>query len=264
MSVAASAIEDVGPSEESSADVPSIVAASVIGEAHVRAGLPCQDAFRAFVSDSAVVLAVADGLGSAERSDLGAMTATIASSARALEFSHGDPVRAAMEGVVAAREALEALSGAEDCALADLACTLIVAVVHVSKARIGIAHIGDGCAIGLRDEEPYVLSPPAASEYVNEVKPLTADDWVDHVRPVAGLDGVDAIALFTDGVQHAALRRDEGILRAHAGFFRPLFSFARSGVASEEASVELADLLGGPKMGEHSDDDKTLVLVTLR
>jgi hypothetical protein len=42
-----------------------------------------------------------------------------------------------------------------------------------------------------------------------------------------------------------------------------LFDYARSGVAAGEASSALTDLLGGRKLGEHSDDDKTLVLAVL-
>jgi hypothetical protein len=108
----------------------------------------------------------------------------------------------------------------------------------------------------MRGGEPYVLSPPAPTEYVNEVDSLASDQWVDHVRPVLCADGIDGLAVFTDGCQHAAIRR--GV--AHAGFFGPLFDYVRAGDAKDE---ELAALLAGKKMSEHSDDDKTLVLVTL-
>src|SRR5439155_18174511 len=146
---------------------------------------------------------------------------------RAIEVAAQDPGRAAIEGVVAARDALEKLACAEDYPLADLACTLIVAI---AADGVCIAHVGDGAAVGWCNGEAYVLSPPAPTEYVNEVDPLTSDDWIDHIRPVVCADGVDAIGLFTDGCQHAALRRDNGHHRAHGGFFGPLFAYARSGV----------------------------------
>ena len=233
-----------------------VLGASAVGAAHVRADLPCQDAFRVTTSDGSVVVAVADGLGSASRSDIGAATAVEAAVARAAEVA-GDPCRAAVEGVVAAREALEKLAVGEDHDLADLACTLMVAV---ARERVGIAHIGDGAVVGMSQDRPFLLSPPADTEYVNEVDPLTSADWIGLVRPVSCVDSIDALALFTDGCHHAALRKGS----AHAGFFGPLFAYARGGVDAQAGSRAVADLLGGKKMGEHSDDDKTLVLVVLR
>lgn len=238
-----------------------VFGASVVGDAHVRNGLPCQDAFRAVVDDRVAVIAVADGLGSASRSDLGAATAAEAAAERAFALARRDPLEAAHEGMIAARDALDALANASACDVSDLASTLIVAV---ASRRIAIAHIGDGAAVGLCGDEPYVLSPPANGEYANIVDPLTSGDWTDNVRTVLCTDAIDAIGLFTDGCQHAAVRRDNGHVIAHAGFFRPLFSFARSGVDEGEGCDALADLLGGKKMGEHSDDDKTLVLAVLR
>ena len=205
--------------------------------------------------DGALVIAVADGLGSASRSEIGAAAATEASAARAAELAT-DPCRAAIEGVIAARDALEKLSFVEDCELRDLACTLIVVVC---ADRIAIAHVGDGGAVGMCGGEPYVLSPPAPSEYVNEVDSLATDEWIDHIRPVVCVEDIDGLAVFTDGCQHAAIGRG----RAHAAFFGPLFDYTRSGVSEDEGNDALSALLEGKKMSEHSDDDKTLVLVTL-
>lgn len=240
---------------------PVVLGASVTGEAHARIGLPCQDAFHTLVRDDVLVVAVADGLGSAAHSDVGAATASAAAALRAIDFSDGDPCRAAVEGIVAAREALETLATDDGYTLTDLACTLIVAV---AAERIGIGHVGDGAAIGLSGEEHYVLSPPGPTEYINEVDALTSTDWVDNVRCVGCSDRIDALGLFTDGCQHAAVRRENGSLRAHAGFFAPLFAYVRSGVSAVDGNLALAELLAGGKMGEHSDDDKTLVLVVLR
>jgi hypothetical protein len=233
----------------------------VTGDAHLRTGLPCQDAFHVLVRDGAIAVAVADGLGTASHSDAGAAAAAQTAAQRALDLADHGPVDASLEGVIAARDALEDLARTQACKLSDLACTLMVAV---ATSRVAIAHIGDGAVVGLCGDEPFVLSPPANAEYANEVDPLTSKDWVDHVRSVLCSDAVDAIGLFTDGCQHAAVRRDNGHLRAHAGFFRPLFAFARSGVDACEANAALAELLGGKKMSEHSDDDKTLVLAVLR
>jgi hypothetical protein len=241
--------------------VRTIVGASARGASHLRSGHPCQDAFRALERDDCFAIAVADGLGSAARSDLGSQVAVLAASSRAVLFADDDPAEAALDGIAAARTALEALARGDAMRLPDLACTLIVAAGNADG--IGIAHIGDGAVVGRRCSEWLVLSPPGASEYLNETDPLTARDWDDRVRCVSALDGVDGLALFTDGCQHAALRRTDGALHAHDGFLRPLFDFARSGVAPSDARTALGNLLAGPKLGEHSDDDKTLVLAVL-
>lgn len=235
----------------------TIIGASSIGAGHARAGLPCQDAFRVLERDEAFAIAVADGLGSARRSDVGAAVAVDAAAARALQFVE-DPCTAAAEALIAARDALELLADIDGCALGDLACTLLVAAGTADRAAV--AHIGDGAAVGLRGDEPLILSPPGSSEYLNEVDPLTADDWEERVRWASSAGRVDALALFTDGCHHAAVRRINGSLHAHAGFFVPLFDFVRSCVDGEEGRTALAQLLSGGKMSEHSDDDKTLVL----
>jgi Protein phosphatase 2C len=227
--------------------------ASVAGASHARRGTPCQDAFAIERSDGSLVIAVADGLGSAPRADLGAVAAVQAAADAALDHLDREPERAALEGLVAARHALERVGRCGR--ITDVACTLMVVV---STGRIGIAHIGDGAVVGSHEGRFAVLSPPGASEYVNEVDSLAADDWTDNVRCCAGLDGIDAVAVFTDGMQHAALRKDAGRLSAHEGFFGPLFSFLRE--APDDGEQQLVRLLEGPKISEHSDDDKTLVL----
>ena len=185
--------------------VRTIVGASARGASHLRSGHPCQDAFRALEHDGSFAIAVADGLGSAARSDLGSQVAVLAASSRAVLFADDDPAEAALDGIAAARGALEALARGDAMRLPDLACTLIVAAGNADG--IAVAHIGDGAAVGRRADEWLVLSPPGPSEYLNETDPLTARDWDDRVRCVCALDGVDGLALFTDGCQHAALRR---------------------------------------------------------
>lgn len=232
------------------------IGASVAGASHLLRGTPCQDAFAIEASDGALVIAVADGLGSVCRSELGAKAAVEAAVDAALDHVECPPEHAAFEGLVAGRGALERVGRCGR--IADVACTLMVVV---ASERIGTAHVGDGAIVGARDGCFGVLSPPGASEYVNEVDSLAADDWFDHVRCTAGVAGIDAVAVFTDGLQHATLRRDAGRLTAYDGFFSPVFSFLRE--APDDAEDRLRRLLAGPKISEHSDDDKTLVLALL-
>jgi hypothetical protein len=247
--------------ERSSIRGRTIVGASVAGASHVGRGVPCQDAFCVFERRDAFAIAVADGLGSAARSDLGADIATVAAAARALQFADDDPSTAAIEAMLAARDALEVCAQARSIELRDLGCTLLVAAG--TAERIGVAHVGDGAVVGRAADGWHVLSPPAPSEYLNETDPITAQDWERRVRCVSVLPGVDALAMFTDGCQHAGLRHDGHLLRAHDAFFRPLADYVSSGVEELDATFALRKLLAGRKLGEHSDDDKTLVLAVL-
>ncbi len=223
----------------------AVLGARVAGESHARTGTPCQDAFawRAIEAGN-VVLAVADGLGSAPRSDEGAREAVEAAVEAAVAGA------SLADAVAAARAALEGLS--PESALRSFACTLIVVAWQDGTARA--AHIGDGSAVVRTPDGLVVLSAPAPSEYVNEVEPLTSEHWQELVRVSDPVQDVEAVAVFTDGCSLAAIHAGGA---PSASFFDPLFAYAAEPDASPD---ELSALLGGPKMSEHSDHDKTLLL----
>lgn len=231
-------------------------------------GIPCQDAWAyALFESGLVVVAVADGLGSASRSDLGARTATDAAvqaaGARGSGGSDepgalGDIARAAVR---AAREALEDRAGREACELRDLACTLIVALL--SGDRVAVAHVGDGAVVARCDGALRLASAPAPSEYANEVVPLTTDAWRESIRTQESVSDVRCVAVLTDGCQRAALARRDGDLVPFAGFFDPVFAFAQSLATLEEGEEELRALLASEKVCRNSEDDKTLVIAVL-
>jgi hypothetical protein len=225
---------------------PAVVGASATGASHVRDELPCQDAFAFTLTDDGIAIAVADGLGSASSSDRGAHAAVDA----AVEGAP-DPI----EMVARARAALERLAEEDQVPLRDLACTLLCAVV--TGDTVVTAHIGDGAIVGV-SERLVLVSGPEDSEYLNEVTPLTANDWTEHVR-TERLDDVRGLAVFTDGLERAAITAGG---EPHPGFFDPLFSFV---AATDEAvaTEEIERLLGSATLGEHSDDDKTLVIAWL-
>lgn len=226
---------------------PAVVGASSTGASHVRDKQPCQDAFAFRPTDDGVVIAVADGLGSASSSDRGARAAVDAAVGGA-----PDP----LEMVARARAALERIAEEDQVPLRDLACTLLCAVV--TGDTVVTAHIGDGAIVGL-SERLHLVSAPEHTEYLNEVTPLTADDWEDHVRTAGPLPDTRGLAVFTDGLERAAITAGG---EPHPGFFDPVFSFI---AVTEEAvaTEEIERMLGSPTLGEHSDDDKTLVIAWL-
>jgi hypothetical protein len=241
---------------------PRVVGAATVGPAHTATGEGCQDRFAHRVTGSgAVVVAVADGLGSAANAAHGASVAVDAAVAEAAAMLEATPPaafdEAAEAAVVAARAALEAAGASEGQSLASLACTLIVAAGD--QDGLGVAHVGDGAVVVQHDDSGMALaSGPGDSEYVDQVDPLTSDRWKDHLRTATVFGAVSGFAVLTDGCQRAALR--SGLAHEpHPQFFLPIFEHVRR-VPDEEASPDLAALLAGAKLSEHSDDDKTLVL----
>jgi hypothetical protein len=229
----------------------------------VRRGVACQDAFAVAGGSRLLSIAVADGLGSVARADEGARAAVdAAAAAGAALLSH--PMEASLETVArrmmsVARAQLGKLAKRRRCAIRDLACTL--AITAVRDDTICVAHIGDGAVVAQTSCGLSTVSAPENSEYVNEVCPLTSRVWRSHVRVSPVVSGVSAIAMITDGLSRAAFRPDGS---PHDGFFVPLIEYARECADHESACKDIERLLAGPKLGEHSDDDKTLVLAVLR
>ena len=242
---------------------------SVVGTSHVARGVPCQDAHAGVVlDDGTMLLAVADGAGSARFAAEGAPHAVqtvigwVAS-----ELAAGPPETdeawrgLLMDALARTRVALEDLAAEmEGAALRDFATTLLLAVI--TRETLATLQVGDG-AIVLRsasgeDKELHVLTPQAVGEYVNETTfcEVTSEDAVERVLIAVNASApVDAVSMFTDGVQFLAVESRSNL--AHGPFFAPLFAFAGQAEADPE---ELTSMLSADRVNELTDDDKTLVL----
>src|SRR5262245_20642890 len=154
----------------------SVVGASVTGAGHQQASLPCQDAHAWLrVRDGWVVIAAADGAGSAPISEIGARAAVDRAVAGLAEQigRHLDGVEP-LDGESAWQGALRAVGAACLAAVRqeaaarerpadDLACTLLMAVLGPGL-RLA-AHIGDG-AIVVENEDGTIalLTAPDCGE----------------------------------------------------------------------------------------------------
>ncbi len=242
-----------------------IIGASVIGPLHIIKDMPCQDAcaFKAFTSGFGVI-AVADGLGSALKSEIGASSAVNASEQKVEEILNGksaleDISEVAKEAVFSARKALEEKSIELQCELRDLACTLIVVVMY--KNSIVVAHIGDGAVIAeTHDGLKLISAPDESSEYANEVSPITGKDWEQSLRISPQATDVLGVMAFTDGCQRAAFRKTQDGLLPFDGFCGTLFSYMKEVKDLKEAEEDIKSLLLSKKVCENSEDDKTLVI----
>jgi Protein phosphatase 2C len=247
-----------------------LIGGSAIGPLHVQMNLPCQDAYAFEVwPPSSAVIAVADGLGSAARSEIGARLAVEAAVQTAREelLRERDGLVTQWDTLLktivhSARLRLEERATQDQCSLRDLATTLIVVVF--AGDCVGVGQIGDGGVVAKTDGNLTLLSGPQESEYANEVVPLTSTRWEDSFRVIAPVVGVRSAAVFTDGCQRAALRKSPDRVEPFDRFFEPIFSYALEVDDPQEANAEIRALLCSKKLCDNSEDDKTLVIATVK
>ncbi len=237
-----------------------IVGSSVVGTSHVRLELPCQDAHGSMLlPNGTLLLAVADGAGSASRAAEGASLAVqssldwlaskLATSEPGEDWEWEELLRQTLDH---ARHALEAQAGSG--LLRELATTLLLAIA--SENTLATLQVGDGALVCRLGGVLRVLTPVTDSEYINVTHFITGSTYAqDAVCTVLPAAEIDAIAAFTDGLQYVAISYPQNL--AHEPFFGPLFTFAEN--ARGDAS-ELEALLGSPRILEKTDDDKTLLL----
>jgi len=239
----------------------SMVTGCVIGAAHEREGTTRQDAVRVHAHDdgATVVIAVADGAGSAPEGGTGAAAAAAAAVDAAIDAvtAGAPPIDAANRALDAALVAVERVAGERE--LGAFASTLAVAVI--TREETGAAVVGDSAVVVSATGALAVLTGDP-SEYVNETTFLTSTNF-DSARRAATIAGpIDGAAVFSDGLALLALDAPSG--RPHAPFFTPLFDFAATGEPGAERDAALEAFLSSPRVRERTDDDVTLALVAWR
>jgi hypothetical protein len=239
---------------------------SVRGLSHLRSGTPCQDAHLCEVfSGGTLVVAVADGAGSAPQAAVGSACVVRAAVQRLVNrLGHGLP-RADEDWRGLLREAfqfassmLAAEAAARQCPLADLATTLLVAVATPELAAAG--QVGDGAVVARLDDEGFqaVTRPPATQEYINETTFLTSADALDQAQFCVLRARLTGLALFSDGLQMLALKMPQGT--PHPPFFTPLMRLVADIKDRSTAEEQLRRFFQSERITERTDDDLTLVL----
>jgi hypothetical protein len=226
---------------------------SATGTAHARAGGECQDHFRVLTPWDSLVIAVADGAGSATHSAIGARIACD----ELVRVT--DPPRTreeAVERFAAARDAIFAEAGRLGVPPRELACTALLIVL--GPAGGAVVQVGDGAAVlGGR-----VVFWPDPAEYANATDFLTDDRFPAAVRFEPVDEPVAEVAAFTDGLQRLAL--DFAARTPHPGFFAPLFAALRAAADPDALREPFRAFLDSDRVNARTDDDKTLVLAVRR
>lgn len=240
-------------------------AASAIGTSHIRFGNRLEDAYAvsAFGGDK-VFAVVSDGAGSAK---FGAYGAWIVCRALKVNFrewlakDEGLPDDETLTNWIDdLRDKISSIAEQRGTMQRQFAATL--AALLISPDEILALQIGDSAVVGRRESVWDVICWPENGEYASSTYFVT-DDPEPRLKIVRQQKHYDAFALFTDGVGDLALLQLEQ--QAHPRFFDPMIRPVdeSSGVGRlPELSGKLGAYLAGPSICEHTDDDKTLILLS--
>jgi Protein phosphatase 2C len=239
-----------------------LLRASVPGSSHVKAGTLCQDAHAGAQvkphGESFIVVACADGAGSAERSDEGASAAVaefVKAACAMLEAKAAITPESVVDCFRAARKAVDARAEQLETPKRELACTLLGAIVGEEQAFFG--QIGDGLIVVRENEEYLPVFWPRAGDYLNDSDFLTDENYEEQVQFVQRAAPAE-LALTTDGLQ--MLMANLNARTVHQGFFAPIFTQLRQTHDPETLLGPLREFLESPAINERTDDDKTLLL----
>lgn len=248
-----------------------ICGASVAGKGHRNRGVACQDAWgAAALADNAVVMAVADGFGSAAHGGHGAEIAVAAAIRAVKDFfepvgDQGDMSAWYVKNREIVRAGMDEAHAAI-CAYADgngrfsreYACTLILVLWYGPSCTAG--QIGDGGVVVRTTGRLACISSPQKGEYINETHSLAAPGYAQHLRIVENVPCTTACALFTDGVERSLLVKNGAEWEPYGPFFSPAFIYLDTLSDTTGCGDEIASFLQSERMQNQSDDDMTLVM----
>lgn len=246
-----------------------IVAASVCGTSHIKNQQLCQDAHHwQILPNNVLVVAAADGAGSASLGKVGAMIAVEVAIAHLSQqvitpdvLANDSLLNDLLHGaLLVAKEAVEAEAVAGNNQPYDLATTLILAIA--SPQVVAVAQIGDGLAVAKDSQGQLIaLTSPKNGEYFNETTFLTSPNAIDTVQIKFWRENIVNLGVLTDGLQMLALNMVVG--EPHKPFFFPLFEFAANAEDKVIAKEQLVRFLSSDRITQRTDDDLTLVIAAL-
>ena len=243
---------------------------SLQGASHIRRGTPCQDASAVVALPCGLhAAAVADGLGSAPRSDEGSALAVRAVASTLEEELRGrdrfDFAEAPALLGCAFSAALEALNAAAKAAGEPLPSfdTTLTACLY-DGFNLAYGQVGDGGAVALCVDGLYrSVTAAQKGDAVNQTVPLRGRDWW---RFGVFEHQVAAVALMTDGiydVAHPSVLADQD-QPLYIGFIRPFLdnNLMRLQTPDDfEAMGERAKAFIGGLPGNQVSDDKTVAVL---
>lgn len=250
-----------------------IATATASGSSHLREGLPNQDAVAyrivEFGTGEVVIAAVADGAGSASRSDEGSRIAADAAVAaiagginqRPAPVFNASQAESLLRGAIQrARNEVVSYGRQHNAPVRELACTLIVS--FASDVLMAAAQVGDGAVIAFNIDSGVAktLCEAHSGEYANETIFITSRSKPNEIAAAGHVSAYDydALALITDGLQNLALKMPER--EAFLGFWNPMLNDLAHTDEPEAVSERLHAFISGERVQSRTSDDVTIAI----
>ena len=250
-----------------------IAAATAAGASHRRGNIPNQDAVahRLVETDrgQVVVVAAADGAGSAARSDEGSRIAADTAVATVVDGIDRQPAAVSVRHLAAslvrravkqAKEAVARYSEEQRVSSGEFASTLIVA--FAGGRLLTAAQVGDGAVIAFNigGGAARTLCAAHSGEYANETTFITSRTRPDRIAAVGHASGLDydGLALITDGLQNLALTMPERA--AFMGFWNPMLNDLAHSEEPDAVAGRLHAFISGERVQSRTSDDVTIAI----
>ena len=239
------------------------VGASVRGTSHQQTAKPCQDycswRFAKLGDEEVVLIALADGAGSADRSEEGSRLVVETLLYEVSRYDGPSGQITASDAVLwlqKVRATIQAYADEQNCGVEAFHATALLAVL--GGTRSVFVQVGDGGWVVEDDNGFQAVTWPQTGEYANVTVFVTSNHALEQMQ-FRVIDGpMRAVAGFTDGVQGLCL--DLAAHQPHLPFFSRVFAPLRTCDDATELHAPLISLLDSALVNDRTDDDKTLVL----
>ena len=243
------------------------VVTSVRGSAHLVNGLPCQDSGLGRQIGEVIVIALADGAGSAKFSDEGSRVVVETTLEFFANFFAGHPQPGLLleelditDGrllLKLIRQKLENFANDRSSALHEYASTMLVGIIHHSGSCF--YQIGDGVWCVSKSNVLAAATWPQQGEYAGQTDFVTSKIAEASLQFAFIKGSIDFAVGMTDGLERLAL--DFRCCVPHRGFCEPLINGLLEAKDQSALKHQLDLFLESSRILERTDDDKTLALI---
>ena len=246
-----------------------VIKASRQGVSHKKNNdTPCQDYVRyKLLPTGILILAIADGAGTAERSLDGAKLG-VSQSLRFIEKKLKDyksqdafHVESILrDAFTHGQKHIFDYANSERIPHRLFSTTLSIAICFPGWLCAG--QIGDGAiVIEELDGTYHSIINPHKGEYVNETIFLNSEGSLDRIGFCMWKKPIKSIALLTDGLIRLALHTADN--RPEVNFFNPWFKYLTMQKNTKIATQKLEQFLESDRVCSRTDDDKSIVFATV-
>jgi hypothetical protein len=245
------------------------IAAKATGTSHKNTSLECQDYFNYFYESNFLVLALADGAGSAKFGGEGArlaVTEVVREVVYNLYYKSSEDILLVLRNAaIKARNEVFTLAQTRGVLVREFSSTLLVAVL--SDMGGATLQIGDGVIVAreMFDNSWCWQTWPMHGEFVNTTRFLTDLNALEQLEIETLPSTTSDLVLLSDGLERLALdMMNKNVFNPFFdGMIKPIISCEGSG-RNDTLSLQLESFLHSERISSRTDDDVSLILATNR